>query len=262
MASPLYGLAAINAIVFGVQANVQRRLSNPDTLSSHCLAGSIAGLSQSIICSPMELAKTRMQIQGLGESHKKFKCTKHIYTGPVDCLHKIYKMEGVKGVFRGFGLTVMRETPSFGAYFASYEWICRHFRPEDPSIEEIGTLALLFAGGMAGICAWIVTYPVDVIKSRIQADMTHRYKGFLDCAMQSYSAEGIQVFTKGLGSTLLRAFPVNAATFTTVAYVLRLAKADTVEDDGSFDFTEYVQRHYPPGATMHLPLLPNFPSHP
>ena len=259
MTSPLYGLAAINAVVFGVQRNVQRRLANPDTLTSHFVAGSIAGLSQSIICSPMELAKTRMQVQGQGESRHKFRHSRHIYNGPVDCLLKIYHKEGFVGVFRGFGLTIARETPSFGVYFLSYEYMCRMFQPKD-SLQEVGTLVLLFSGGMAGIFAWLVTYPVDVIKSRIQADMSNTYTGFWDCCVKSYSECGIRGFTRGLGSTLLRAFPVNAATFTTVALVLRTMKADQ-DEDGSYDLSAYALHHHPPQASLHLQVA-NFPSHP
>lgn len=40
--SPLYGLAAINAIVFGVQGNVQRYLQS-DSLRTHFIAGAVAG---------------------------------------------------------------------------------------------------------------------------------------------------------------------------------------------------------------------------
>ena len=262
MASPLYGLAAINAIVFGVQRNVQRRLTNPDSLSSHFMAGSIAGLSQSVICSPMELAKTRMQVQGQGEPRRKYRSTKHDYKGPVDCLLKIFRKEGVVGVFRGFGLTVARETPSFGVYFLSYEYLSRlvagdSFDPE----ENVSTMALLFCGGMAGICAWLTTYPVDVIKSRIQADMSNKYTGFWDCAVKSYKESGISCFGRGLGSTLLRAFPVNAATFTTVTLVIRTMKADEDEDD-HLEFSTYARMYHPPQAHTHLPAVPNFPSHP
>jgi len=63
MSSPLASVAVINAMIFGVYGNVQRRLNNPDSLRSHALAGSIAGLVQSFVCSPMELVKTRLQIQ-------------------------------------------------------------------------------------------------------------------------------------------------------------------------------------------------------
>lgn len=59
MSSPLVGVAAINAIVFGVYGNVQRNMNDPNSLASHFIAGSTAGLCQSVFCSPMELAKTR-----------------------------------------------------------------------------------------------------------------------------------------------------------------------------------------------------------
>lgn len=63
MSSPLASVAVINAMIFGVYGNVQRRLDDPTSLKSHALAGSVAGLVQSFICSPMELVKTRLQIQ-------------------------------------------------------------------------------------------------------------------------------------------------------------------------------------------------------
>lgn len=43
---------------------------------------------------------------------------------------------------------------------------------------------------------------------------------------QSYQAEGWRVFTRGLASTLLRAFPVNAATFATVTVVLSYTRGE------------------------------------
>ncbi|ENN79117.1 hypothetical protein D910_01244, partial [Dendroctonus ponderosae] len=59
--SPLFGVAGINAIVFGIYGNTQRHMQNPDLLISHAIAGGTAGLVQSFICSPIELAKSTMQ---------------------------------------------------------------------------------------------------------------------------------------------------------------------------------------------------------
>lgn len=90
---------------------------------------------------------------------------------------------------------------------------------------------LLFSGGMSGIVSWLSTYPVDVIKSRLQADGVGgvtQYNGILDCVRKSYHEEGWRVFTRGLTSTLLRAFPVNAATFATVTVFLMYMRS---EDD-------------------------------
>lgn len=62
VSSPLVGVAGINAIVFGIYGNVQRNMKNPESLSSHAIAGGVAGFFQSFICSPMELAKSRLQV--------------------------------------------------------------------------------------------------------------------------------------------------------------------------------------------------------
>ena len=62
MASPMAGVAFINALIFGVYGNVQRRLDDPTSLGAHAVAGAVAGLSQAVVASPMELVKTRIQV--------------------------------------------------------------------------------------------------------------------------------------------------------------------------------------------------------
>ncbi|XP_056284794.1 mitochondrial basic amino acids transporter isoform X2 [Pseudoliparis swirei] len=224
--SPMMGLTFINAIVFGVQGNAMRRLAH-DTPANQFLAGAAAGAIQCVICCPMELAKTRMQLQGTGEK----KPSRKLYKNSLDCLARIYKREGVRGVNRGMVTTLLRETPAFGVYFLAYDALSRGigFEPDDRFMIP----KLLFAGGMAGIASWLSTYPVDVIKSRLQADGVggvNRYAGIADCVRQSVRREGYMVFTRGLTSTLLRAFPVNAATFATVTLILMYARGEGPKD--------------------------------
>lgn len=104
ISSPIASISVLNAIVFGVYGNVQRRTSDPDSLLAHFLAGSAAGLSQTLICSPMELVKSRLQIQ-----HDIPNAVKH--KNPWTCLRYIWKHEGRRGVFKGLGITVARDVP-------------------------------------------------------------------------------------------------------------------------------------------------------
>lgn len=224
LGSPLMGLTFINALVFGVQGNTLRALGRDSPLNQF-LAGAAAGAIQCVICCPMELAKTRLQLQDAGPARP--------YRGSLHCLAHIYRQEGVRGVNRGMVATLLRETPSFGVYFLSYDALTRALgcAPGD----RLLVAKLLLAGGTSGILSWLSTYPLDVIKSRLQADGlrgTVRYRGLVDCARQSYQAEGWRVFTRGLTSTLLRAFPVNAATFATVTVVLSYARGPEVRPDG------------------------------
>lgn len=198
----------VNAIVFGVYGHTQRQLAEPDRLSAHFLAGASAGLAQTPVSSPIELAKTRLQLMSSSQN---------ISQGPMQCLRNIYRQEGYRGVFKGMNITFLREGPSYGVYFVTYEVLTR-----TSSKEPISTLHMLLAGGLAGTASWVVSYPIDVIKSRIQAESTNRYSGALDCLKKSVRAEGYTCLFRGLNSTILRAFPTNAATFAVVTWTFRL----------------------------------------
>lgn len=85
----------------------------------------------------------------------------------------------------------------------------------------------LLAGGTAGTISWLLTFPMDTVKSRLQADgMSGKpvYSGMLDCARHGYKAEGLAFFSRGLSSTLIRAFVMNAATFLVVSYTMKAAE--------------------------------------
>ncbi|XP_063222866.1 mitochondrial basic amino acids transporter isoform X1 [Bacillus rossius redtenbacheri] len=200
MSSPLVAVAAVNAIVFGVYGNAQRHMGDPDSLASHLLAGCAAGLVQSFVCSPVELGKTRAQLQS-GAS-------------PLRCLREVVRRAGLRGVYRGLAVTVAREVPGYGVYFLAYEAMTR-------GSERLGTPGMLLAGGLSGMASWFTSYPADVVKSRLQADTQGRYKNAVDCLRKSVAQEGLPVLYRGLASTLLRAFPTNAATFAVVTWVMR-----------------------------------------
>lgn len=211
MSSPMAGVAVVNAIVFGVYGNIQRRTSDPNSLMSHFAAGTAAGLAQSFVCSPMELIKTRLQLQdNLPKAAQRF-------SGPLDCTRHIWRREGFRGIFRGLGITAARDMPGFSSYFVAYEYMVRAVANPSPFV-------ILMAGGLAGTFSWLVTFPMDVVKSRLQADGISgkpQYSGLVDCVKKSYAAEGLSFLSRGLASTLLRAFPMNAVCFLVVSYTMK-----------------------------------------
>ena len=182
----------------------------------------------------MELAKTRMQTQGVGMRRNS---TRRAYNGPVDCLRKIYLRDGVHGLTRGLGLTILRETPSFGVYFMSYEFISSRLKKRLDS--PVSTPVLLLSGGLAGQCSWLSTYPVDVIKTRIQNDSRGEFKGAIDCVKRTWLESGVGGFFRGLSATMMRAFPVNAATFLTVTWIIEYAELQTDDDDASLTVSQH-----------------------
>lgn len=199
----------VNAIVFGVYGNVQRHCPNPESLKTHFIAGSMAGLAQTVVCSPMELIKTRLQLQDKVPSGVKYK-------GPVDCLKSIWRYEGLRGMYRGLGITAARDLPGFSSYFVTYELMVQ--------TKNATSFHIMMAGGLAGAFSWVFTFPIDVLKTRLQMDgngKDQKYNGIVDCFRKSYQNEGPGFLTRGLGSTLLRAFPMNAVCFLVVSWIMK-----------------------------------------
>ncbi|CAH2234406.1 mitochondrial basic amino acids transporter-like [Pararge aegeria] len=212
--APLGGIAAINAIVFGAYGNTRRALPNPDSLTNHAVAGGAAGMLQSFACAPVELVKTRQQLAKPGES---------MPSGAWAGARHILRNGGYRALFRGLGITIIRDTPSFAVYFASYAALTRG----DQSV-----LKVFIAGGAAGTMSWILFYPVDVVKSRIQGDTIGRYTGAWDCFVKSVRKDGWRCMSRGIGAVTLRAFISNGACFTAVAWTerawQRILLSDTV----------------------------------
>lgn len=90
--------------------------------------------------------------------------------------------------------------------------------------KHASTFQILMAGGLAGVFSWIVTFPIDVVKTRMQIDgfnPTKQYKNSYDCFTKSYNREGWRFLTKGIGSTIIRAFPMNAVCFLVVTQIIK-----------------------------------------
>lgn len=158
-----------------------------------------------------------------------------LYSGPLHCVrHRVATLGVARGLFQGLGSTLARDVFSFGVYFAVYEWLKSHLTrlqaastlltPDGAHVaaaveeEEVGAsmLASFVAGGLTGVISWGSVYPVDVVKSVIQAAPPSTPREQLRMAhvvRLCWQAGGIRMFVRGIDSTLMRAFPVNAVTF-------------------------------------------------
>ena len=155
--------------------------------------------------------------------------TAFCFVGPIDCIRKIYRSDGFKGLFRGFGPTIIRDIPGFFTYFHSFELICLLISGNEST--SVGPFGLMFAGGMAGTISWASVFPTDVIKTRIQIDTEKRYSGFIQCLKSSFKEEQWKILVRGLTPALLRAFPMNAAMFTVNILLKRIYSNHVISDE-------------------------------
>ncbi len=181
---------------------------------------------QTLVGAPVDLLKIRLQLQEAMPGGRG-------YVGPLALLRGVLRSEGPAGVWRGTTITAIRDVPSYGLYFVVYDACCARIRAaleraaaerQPPPPQQHGgdgawcePAAQFLAGGTAGMVAWASIYPVDLVKTRIQATPAgqSRYRGWVHCAVSSCREEGPGVLTRGLGATLGRAFLVNAAIFAT-----------------------------------------------
>jgi hypothetical protein len=124
------------------------------------------------------------------------------------------KEEGVKGLYRGFWISFWRYVPQYGLYFYIYAKLQQIFESFDENEERKRSRIILektMAGGLAGMIGWFTAYPFDALKSYIQYHPEH--SSMIKTAKFLYNKHGMGYFYKGVGVTMLRAFPVNALTF-------------------------------------------------
>lgn len=221
--TPLLGIGVCVSIQFGVleyakrvftTQNLTRGEGGPDgkMLSGGQLviAGVAAGLANGLVSGPVEHIRIRLQTQSN---------TNPIYKGPFNAMKKIASEHGIAGLFKGQGVTFLREATGYGVYFLAYEKLVqREMTQKGIRRDQISPMNSVLYGATAGYALWAVIYPIDMIKSRMQTDgftpsTGQKYASARDCVRKVWKTEGIGAFTRGLGPTLIRSPFANGATF-------------------------------------------------
>jgi solute carrier family 25 (mitochondrial carnitine/acylcarnitine transporter), member 20/29 len=224
--TPLLGIGACVSIQFGAFHQARRYFeernarSGSSTLSygQYYASGAFAGLANTVLSSPIEHVRIRLQTQPHGAGK--------LYNGPLDCARQLTSHAGLgRGLYRGTAVTLWREAQAYGVWFLTFEWLMNAdaARNNVPR-KEVPAYKVAFYGGLAGEALWLSSYPFDVIKSKMQTDgfgSEQRYKTMRDCFAQTWAKEGARGFWKGIGPTLLRAMPVSAGTFAVVEATMR-----------------------------------------
>ncbi|XP_053935912.1 solute carrier family 25 member 48 isoform X4 [Cuculus canorus] len=205
MSFPLASVSVSSSVVFGVFSNTQRLLSQlrygdptrTPALVDMALASMVAGFVSVGICTPIDLVKIRlqMQTQPYTEANVTLKPTVPglpVYRGPIHCFWTVLQKEGIVGIYRGVVATLLRDIPGYCLYFIPYTFFCGWITPDGCISPNPSSIWL--AGGVAGAISWGTATPMDVVKSRLQADGVYlnKYKGTLDCILQSYQNEGLK----------------------------------------------------------------------
>jgi solute carrier family 25 carnitine/acylcarnitine transporter 20/29 len=179
LSAPLLGIGFEKLIVFGFY-NECKKLELSDGFS-----GLIAGFLSTVIVVPIDRIKILMQ--------NKENINKSIFKP--------------SSLYKGFSITLFRETPGFGIYFTTYNKLTNRFNKEQNLLKSF-----LF-GSLSGFTSWIFIYPSDLIKTRFQSIKNNQETTIKTVISQIYNKNGLCGFYNGFQYAIMRAIPLHGGVF-------------------------------------------------
>lgn len=162
-------------------------------------SGGAAGATSLCFVYPLDFARTRLAADiGKGMEQREF-------SGLGNCLVKIFKSDGLLGLYRGFGVSVQGIIIYRAAFFGFYD-TAKGMLPDSKSTSLV--ISWMIAQTVTTISG-IVSYPFDTVRRRMmmqsgrkKVDIT--YNSTIDCWRKIAQQEGGKAFFKGAFSNVLR----------------------------------------------------------
>ncbi|OJJ41182.1 hypothetical protein ASPWEDRAFT_102363 [Aspergillus wentii DTO 134E9] len=226
-----------------------------------------AGACSTIATNPIWVIKTRLMSQSLKSSTEGYRAPWQ-YSSTWDAARKMYKTEGIRSFYSGLSPALLG-LAHVAIQFPLYEYLKMGFtgygigeHPDNGSSHWMGILCATF---MSKICASTVTYPHEVLRTRLQTQqrtapapspeeitfrggLDHpqgrgrapassdgmpnrpRYTGIIRTCQTILKEEGWRAFYSGIGTNLFRAVPAAMTTMLTYEYLRKLIH--TLQHDG------------------------------
>ena len=168
-------------------------------LGGNLASGGLAGATSLLFVYSLDYARTRLandakSAKGGGDRQ---------FNGLVDVYKKTLASDGISGLYRGFGVSVVGIIVYRGLYFGLYD-----------SLKPVVLLGPLQDSFLAAfLLGWVVTtgastasYPLDSIRRRMMmtSGAAVKYNGTLDAFTKVIASEGFFSLFKGCGANILR----------------------------------------------------------
>ena len=142
-------------------------------------------------------------------------------------MRDLYEEAGILGFWKGvFPTLVMVSNPAL--QFMIYETLLAKITAKRPPGKKAVSAGETFCmGAVAKLGATVATYPLLVVKSRLQARQlaSMRYTGTLDAILKMIRHEGVAGFYRGMGTKIVQSVFAAAVLFMTKEELVKLARA-------------------------------------
>ncbi|TID31089.1 hypothetical protein CANINC_000333 [Pichia inconspicua] len=177
-------------------------LENDNYLQPHHYLGTAfaAGASTAILTNPIWVVKTRMLATD--------RSSPGAYTSFLNGLYNIYKLEGLRGYYRGL-VPALLSVSQGAVQLSLYDIIKKSLGPDN----DTSSIHYLYASALSKMVATCIFYPLQTIRSRLQASTTHAHNSPISVLLNIVRYEGPLAVYKGLPANLLRVVPATCTTF-------------------------------------------------
>ncbi|XP_052210334.1 uncharacterized protein LOC127813414 [Diospyros lotus] len=185
--------AAVSAAVnLGFSASATATISN-------AVAGLSSATAAQLVWTPVDVVSQRLMVQGAAIPTAAISR----YNGGVDAVRKIVSTEGVRGLYKGFGFSILTYAPSNAVWWASYSAMQRLIWSEIGGVRDGGGRSIdvavqgVSAVAASGLAA-LATMPLDTIKTRMQV-LEGVGNGVSQTVKSLWTEGGIRACYRGLG---------------------------------------------------------------
>lgn len=227
----LIGVVPARAINFYTYGNGKQLISEQfnggkEAAWVHLCAAASAGIVTGTATNPIWLVKTRLQLDKSHAERTGFLSNRQ-YKNSLDCVMQTVRKEGIRGLYRGLSASYLGVSEST-LQWVLYEQMKLYLRKRESRLLSLGrewtvwdqTVAWsgkLGAAGIAKLFAAVITYPHEVVRTRLRQAPLHdgrlKYTGLVQCFGSIWKEEGMIAFYGGLTPHLLRVVPSAAIMF-------------------------------------------------
>lgn len=213
-------IAPESAIKFAAYEKIKRLIKGDErtTLEIHerFMAGALAGgISQTAIY-PMEVLKTRLALRKTGQ-----------YSGIADAAKKIYVKEGLRSFYRGYIPNILGIIPYAGIDLAVYETLKKKYLQTHKDPVQPSFWLLLACGSVSSTLGQMCSYPLALVRTRLQAQVTHpsqdRQSNTMRGVFQTIiQREGVLGLYRGITPNFIKVMPAVSISYVVYEYSSRL----------------------------------------
>jgi len=160
-------------------------------------SGGAAGATSLCFVYPLDFARTRLAADVGKGANREFKGLAH-------CIGKIFKTDGLLGLYRGFFVSVQGIIIYRASYFGFFDTV-KAMVASDP--KKLNFFVTWGIAQVVTIGSGVTSYPWDTVRRRMMMQSGRKdimYKNTWDCAKKILANEGPRAFFKGALSNVFR----------------------------------------------------------